>query len=66
MPQRYRIPLLAIAAAVALLATAQPASAQQVIDASKDGDLAFIAFAGMCFLFVALLFLIDHVRRRGQ
>ncbi len=37
----------------------------QIIDASHDGDLAFIAFATMCFIFVGLLFAIDKVRKRG-
>ncbi|MGH9039678.1 MAG: hypothetical protein ACRDZ3_05560 [Acidimicrobiia bacterium] len=36
----------------------------QLIDASHDGDLAFIAFAIMCFIFVGLLFAIDKVRSR--
>ena len=40
-----------------------PVLAQQLIDASHDGDLAFIAFAFMCFVFVGLLFAIDKVRR---
>jgi hypothetical protein len=38
----------------------------QLIDASHDGDLAFIAFATMCFIFVGLLFAIDKVRRRTR
>lgn len=38
--------------------------AQQVIDASHDGDLAFIAFAIMCILFVLFLFAMDKVRQR--
>jgi hypothetical protein len=38
--------------------------AQQLIDASKDGGAAFIAFAVMCFLFVGSLFYMDHVRRK--
>jgi hypothetical protein len=37
----------------------------QLIDASHDGDLAFIAFATMCFIFVGLLFAIDKVRKRS-
>jgi hypothetical protein len=41
-----------------------PVLAQQLIDASHDGDLAFMAFAFMCFIFVGLLFAIDKVRRR--
>ncbi len=57
-------------AAVAVLVGAQaasagPAAAQQLIDASHDGDIAFIAFAFMCFVFVGLLFAIDKVRRRN-
>ena len=39
-------------------------TAQQLIDASHDGDVAFIAFAAMCFIFVGLLFVIDTVRKR--
>ncbi len=39
--------------------------AQQLIDASNEGDTAFIAFAIMCIIFVAFLFAMDKVRRRG-
>ena len=38
----------------------------QLIDASHDGDLAFIAFALLCFIFVGLLFAIDKVRKRSS
>ena len=38
--------------------------AQQLIDASKDGGAAFVAFAVMCFLFAATLFYMDKIRRR--
>jgi len=38
--------------------------AQQLIDASKDGGAAFVAFATMCFLFAGSLFYMDKVRRR--
>lgn len=38
----------------------------QIIDASHDGDLAFIAFATMCFIFVGLLFAMDKVRKRSR
>ena len=38
--------------------------AQQLIDASKDGAAAFIAFAVMVFLFTGSLFYMDRVRRR--
>jgi hypothetical protein len=40
--------------------------AQQLIDASHDGDVAFIAFAAMCFIFVGMLFVIDSVRKRRE
>ena len=38
--------------------------AQQLIDASKDGGAAFIAFATMVFLFAGSLFYMDHIRRK--
>ena len=59
-----RLTALLSLVALSLVATAAPASAQQLIDASHDGDLAFIAFAFMCFVFVGLLFAMDKVRRR--
>lgn len=40
--------------------------AQQLIDASKDGGLAFLAFAIMVFLFTGSLFYMDHIRRRNE
>jgi hypothetical protein len=40
--------------------------AQQLIDASKDGGAAFIAFATMCFLFAGSLFYMDKIRRRRE
>ena len=40
--------------------------AQQLIDASKDGGAAFLAFAIMVFLFAGSLFYMDHVRRRRE
>ena len=40
--------------------------AQQLIDASKDGGAAFIAFAIMCMLFMASLFYMDRVRRKHE
>ena len=40
--------------------------AQQLIDASKDGGAAFIAFAVMVFLFTGSLFYMDHVRRKRE
>jgi hypothetical protein len=38
--------------------------AQQLIDASKDGGAAFLAFAIMVFQFAGSLFYMDKVRRR--
>lgn len=38
--------------------------AQQLIDASKDGGLAFLVFAIMVFCFTASLFYMDRVRQR--
>jgi hypothetical protein len=64
VPYLRRVTILMALAALSLVAAAPPASAQQLIDASHDGDLAFIAFAFMCFVFVGLLFTIDKVRRR--
>ena len=40
--------------------------AQQLIDASEQGGLAFTAFAVMVFLFTASLFYMDRVRRKRE
>lgn len=40
--------------------------AQQFVDSSVDGGGAFILFAGMCFLFVGVLFAVDKIRRRAS
>ena len=40
--------------------------AQQLIDASKGGGAAFLAFAIMVFLFAGSLFYMDKVRRRRE
>ena len=40
--------------------------AQQLIDASKDGGAAFIAFSIMVFLFTGSLFYMDRVRRKRE
>ena len=64
---RIRIALATVSlAVVALVASASPASAQQVVDAGKDrqGGLAFILFALMVFIMGGLLFFMDRVRRR--
>jgi hypothetical protein len=66
---RTRIRLLTALVATLVLGLAAPAHAEtkpQLIDASEDGALAFVAFAVMCFLFVGLLFLIDKVRQRAE
>ena len=55
---------VAALAALALAALATPASAQQLIDASTDGGLAFFFFAIMWFIFVATLFYMDRIRRK--
>ncbi len=66
---RTRIRVMAAIVATLVLGLANPAFAEtkpQLIDASEDGSLAFVAFAIMCFLFVGLLFLIDKVRQRVE
>jgi hypothetical protein len=40
--------------------------AQQLIDASKQGGEAFVAFAIMVFLFAGSLFYMDRIRRRRE
>ena len=65
MPHLRRVMTVLALAALSLAVAAAPASAQQLIDASHDGDLAFIAFAFMVFVFIGLLFAIDKVRKRG-
>lgn len=40
--------------------------AQQLIDASEEGGLAFLAFAIMFYLFIGSLFYMDKVRRRRE
>lgn len=40
--------------------------AQQLIDASKDGGAAFIAFTIMVFLFTGSLFYMDRIRRKRE
>jgi hypothetical protein len=51
----------------ALVALAVPASAQQVVDAGKEGDgsggLAFVLMVVMVVAVVGALFFMDHVRR---
>jgi hypothetical protein len=40
--------------------------AQQLVDASTQGGLAFLLFAVMCMLFMASLFYMDHIRKRRE
>jgi hypothetical protein len=58
---------LALGTIGALLALAVPASAQQVVDAGKEGDgsggLAFVLMVVMVVLIGASMFYMDHVRR---
>ena len=62
--------LLALATVVvaAVLLSAVPAGAQQLVDAGKEGDgsggLAFVLFAVLVFVCGGALFFMDHVRRR--
>jgi hypothetical protein len=55
-------------AVLAVTTWAAPVAAQQLIDAGKEkqGGLAFVAFAIMCFLTVAALFFMDRIRRRAD
>lgn len=66
---RTRIRVMVAVVASIVFGMASPAFADskpQLIDASEDGALAFVAFAVMCFLFVGLLFLIDRVRQKAE
>ena len=59
---------VAIVGGVALLVSAAPAGAQQLVDAGKEGDgsggLAFVLFAAMAMIIAAALFYMDRIRRR--
>jgi hypothetical protein len=57
--------VLASSSVVALLAGT--ASAQQLVDAGKEGTgggLAFVLFGVMVFIIAGCLFFMDHVRKR--
>jgi len=54
---------MAPAAAAALVLPAAPVVAQQPVDATNDGGLAFVLFALMVFAFVAIIFSLDRIRR---
>jgi hypothetical protein len=70
MRSRTRSLLAVVTLTVAfVVAFASPASAEtkpQLIDGSEDGALAFVAFAAMCMVFVALLFAVDKVRQKAE
>jgi hypothetical protein len=58
---------LLLASFAVSLAVASPASAQQLVDAGKEGTgggLAFVLFAVMVFIIAGSLFFMDHVRKR--
>jgi hypothetical protein len=60
--------VLATVVVAAVLLSAVPAGAQQLVDAGKEGDgsggLAFVLFAVLVFICGGALFFMDHVRRR--
>jgi hypothetical protein len=58
------IAYVAALAALWLVATAAPASAQQLVDSSTNGGRAFIGLALMCFAFIGILFAFDKIRER--
>jgi hypothetical protein len=66
---RARRRIVATLAAVAVGLLANPAGAQQLVDAGKEGDgsggLAFVLFALMVFVIGFALFFMDRVRRRA-
>ncbi len=53
-----------LTATVILLLLASPAGAQQPVDATTEGGLAFVLFAVMVFIFTAIIFSMDRIRRR--
>jgi len=64
--RRFVALALASLSVVALLATG--ASAQQLVDAGKEGTgggLAFVLFGVMVFIIAGALFFMDHVRKRN-
>ena len=68
MRRAHQILLLATVVVAAVLLSAVPAGAQQLVDAGKEGDgsggLAFFLFAVLVFICGGALFFMDHVRRR--
>ena len=70
MTRRTRdVVVLVVSALAALVATASPAGAQQLVDAGKEnggGATAFVLFALLVGVTFAVLFSMDRVRRRRQ
>ena len=64
----HRLLVLAAVVVAAVLLSAVPAGAQQLVDAGKEGDgsggLAFVLFAVLVFVCGGALFFMDRVRRR--
>jgi len=64
----HRVLVLVTLVVGAVLLSAVPASAQQLVDAGKEGDgsggLAFVLFAVLVFICGGAMFFMDHVRRR--
>ena len=61
---RIRTVLACTAASVVLLLLLEsPAGAQQPVDATTQGGLSFVLFALMVFIFTAIIFSFDRVRR---
>lgn len=66
MHRRHIAFATALASVVALLLSAGPAFAQQPVDATTQGGLAFVLFALTVFAFAAIIFSMDRVRRRKR
>jgi hypothetical protein len=68
MRRAHQMLVLATVVVAAVLLSAVPAGAQQLVDAGKEGDgsggLAFVLFAVLVFICGGALFFMDHVRRR--
>jgi hypothetical protein len=68
MPRTIRRCLTLVVASLGLVAAfGGTASAQQLVDAGKEGTgggLAFVLFGVMVFIICGTLFFMDHVRRR--
>jgi len=64
----HQMLVLATVVVAAVLVSAVPAGAQQLVDAGKEGDgsggLAFVLFTVLVFICGGALFFMDRVRRR--